>query len=223
VHPVDGTAYLYYPKGSLAGFLLDMMIRDASDNRRSLDDVMRGLYQTVYKSGRGFTGQDWWSAVARAAGGPETMFTDFAARYVDGREPLPWARVLPLAGLRLRRDNEPRLGVYTLQDSAGTIVVTQLEEGGSAALAGVREGDRLVSVGEIAVNDERFAEKFRAKFGAATEGAPLSIRVRRGTESLTLAGKLRFVPGDARIEPDAKASAKAARIRNGIIKGSVDR
>jgi len=42
VHPVDGTGYIYYPKGSLAGFLLDIMIRDASNNAKSLDDVMRG-------------------------------------------------------------------------------------------------------------------------------------------------------------------------------------
>ena len=33
----DGTDALYYPKGSLAGFLLDIMIRDASDNRRYID------------------------------------------------------------------------------------------------------------------------------------------------------------------------------------------
>jgi predicted metalloprotease with PDZ domain len=41
IHPRDGTEYIYYPKGSLAGFLLDILIRDASDNRHSLDDVIR--------------------------------------------------------------------------------------------------------------------------------------------------------------------------------------
>ncbi|MEK6687729.1 MAG: hypothetical protein AABZ01_04620, partial [Gemmatimonadota bacterium] len=38
IHPTDGTDYSYYPKGALAGFLLDILIRDASNNRRSLDD-----------------------------------------------------------------------------------------------------------------------------------------------------------------------------------------
>src|ERR1700733_7671073 len=32
VHPVDGTEYAYYPKGSLIGLMLDVLIRDASDN-----------------------------------------------------------------------------------------------------------------------------------------------------------------------------------------------
>src|SRR4029079_7140994 len=69
IHPTDGTGYLYYPKGALAGLTLDIMIRDASDNKKSLDDVMRSVYTTTYKLGRGFTGQDWWGAVSAAAGG----------------------------------------------------------------------------------------------------------------------------------------------------------
>ena len=54
---------------STAGLLLDILIRDASDNRRSLDDVLRGLYQSTYKKGRGFTTAEWWTAVSAAAGG----------------------------------------------------------------------------------------------------------------------------------------------------------
>ena len=220
IHPVDGTQYIYYPKGSLAGLLLDIMIRDASNNRRSLDDVMRELYQTTYKKGRGFTAEDWWSTVSRAAGG--RSFADFNARYVDGREPYPWERVLPLAGLRITRPKEPRLGVFTVREAAG-IVVTKVEEGGAALAAGVREGDYLVAIGDIPVDDERFGEKFRAKFATAPEGSPLSVRVRRGSETLTLSGTLRFAPGDPLVDADPRASAKAARIRNGILKGVVDR
>jgi predicted metalloprotease with PDZ domain len=35
IEPTDGTSHIYYDKGSLAGLLLDILIRDASDNRRS--------------------------------------------------------------------------------------------------------------------------------------------------------------------------------------------
>jgi predicted metalloprotease with PDZ domain len=44
IHPQDGTGYSYYPKGSLAGLMLDITIRDASNNKASLDGVMRELY-----------------------------------------------------------------------------------------------------------------------------------------------------------------------------------
>ena len=214
IHPVDGTQYTYYPKGSLAGLLLDIMIRDASDNKQSLDDVMRDLYTTTYKNGRGFTATDWWSAVSKAAGGKS--FADFATRYIAGRDDYPWDRALALAGMHATRPNMPRLGVYTIADSGG-VLVTRVEEGSSAAAAGVREGDYLLSVGDIPVSDEQFGDHFRAKFSTATEGSPLAVKVRRAGTTTALTGKLRFAPGDVVLGADPKASAKAVRVRNGIL------
>jgi len=217
IHPVDGTEFIYYPKGSLAGLLLDIMIRDASDNAHSLDDVMRGLYQSDYKHGRGFTASDWWSAVSAAAGGKS--FAAFSAKYIDGRVPFPIDSVLPLAGLRTRAAMVPRLGVMTQLDSNG-VMVAQVQEGSAASAAGVRAGDYLLTVGDVAVQDAQFGARLRAKFGASVEGSPLPIKVRRGSETLTLPGKLRFGPGDPMVEADPGASAKAVRIRNGILKGT---
>ena len=217
IHPVDGTEFIYYPKGSLAGLLLDIMIRDASDNAHSLDDVMRGLYQSNYKRGRGFTASDWWSAVSAAAGGKS--FAAFAAKYIDGRAPFPIDSVLPLAGLRARAAMVPRLGVMTQLDSNG-VMVAQVQDGSAASAAGVRAGDYLLTVGDVAVQDAQFGARLRAKFGASVEGSPLPIKVRRGSETLTLPGKLRFGPGDPMVEPDPAAGAKAVRIRNGILKGT---
>jgi len=220
VHPIDGTEYLYYPKGSLAGLLLDIMIRDASDNKKSLDDVMRGLYQSAYKRGKGFTAMDWWTAVSSAANGKS--FAAFDAAYIDGREPFPWETVLPLAGLRIHQERVPRLGVTTQQDAAG-IVVRDIAPGSSAARAGVRPGDYLVSIGDIAVDDQQFGARIRAKYGASMEGAPLAIKIRRGAETLMLQGELQFAPGEIMVEPDPTAGPKAVMIREGILKGTVAR
>ncbi|HTE48277.1 MAG TPA: PDZ domain-containing protein [Gemmatimonadaceae bacterium] len=217
VHPVDGTEYVYYPKGSLAGFMLDIIIRDASDNKHSLDDVMRGLYQSTYKHGRSFTSTDWWAAVSAAANGKS--FTAFQRRYIDGREPFPLDTVLSLAGMRARQERIPRLGVLTQQDPNG-IMVANVGDGTAAAAAGVKVGDYLISVGDIPVEDQQFGARMRAKYGASMEGAPLPIRIRRGTETLTLPGKLQFGAGDYVVEADPAASAKAVRVRSGILKGT---
>jgi S1-C subfamily serine protease len=125
--------------------------------------------------------------------------------------------VLALAGLRETRPNAPRLGVYTVGDSGG-VLVTRVEEGSSAAAAGVREGDYLISVGDIPVTDEQFGEHFRAKFGNAAEASPISVKVRRAGSTMVLTGKLRFAPGDIVLSNDPKATAKAVRVRNGILK-----
>lgn len=218
IRPTDGTQYVYYPKGALAGFLLDVMIRDASDNARSLDTVMREIYQTTFKAGRGFTAQDWWAAVSRAAGG--RSFADFNTRYVDGREPFPWSSVLPLAGLRINVDSirEPWIGVSTNVDSAGLIVV-DVERGGAAETAGVQVGDYLMRIGDIPVSDPDFGARYRARY-ARSEGQTVPVVVRRSGEERTLTlpvrNRLRTVET---IVTDRNASPKAMRIRSGILRG----
>lgn len=221
IHPVDGTGYIYYPKGSLAGFMLDVMIRDASDNRRGLDDVMRALYQANYERGRGFTEAEWWAAVSRAANGKS--FEEFRRRYIDGRDPFPWNDVLPLAGLRGEVNRVPRIGVSSLQDSTGAVRVSELTPGGAAEAAGVQVGDVLVSVGGVRVEDQNFGEAFRSRYAAQAEGSPLPIVVRRGGQEVTVQATLRFGDGGLLVKEDPNASAKAVRVRNGILTGTVSR
>ena len=221
IHPVDGSGYIYYPKGSLAGFLLDIMIRDASDNHHSLDQVMGQLYRTTYQKGRGFTAADWWPAVSRAAGGHS--FTRFNARYIDGREPFPYDSVLPLAGLQLKIDSTqvPRVGISGQTDSIGENVM-QVSPGGAAEAAGVQAGDHLLQIGDIRTNDPSWAPRFRQEY-ADKEGADLPMIVQRGETTDTLMGKVRLAwQVNSRLIEDPDASAKAKRIREGILRGKTD-
>jgi predicted metalloprotease with PDZ domain len=219
IDPADGTGDIYYDKGSLAGLLLDALIRDGSDNRRSLDDVMRGLYLSHFKRGKGFSTADWWAAVSAAAGGRPVA--DFAARYIDGREPLPWNTIGVLAGIRLASDTvrELRLGVSTLSDSS-LVVVTGVAPGSAAAVAGIEPGDQLLRVGEVEVKDEGFALLFRARYDKA-EGTTIPVLVRRGEVERTLQMPVRRETIiDTRLAWDPAASPKAARIRHGILTGT---
>lgn len=219
IHPVDGSDGLYYPKGSLAGLLIDILIRDASDNRSSLDQVLRTLYQSTYKRGRGFTAKDWWPAVTAAAGGKS--FAEFESRYIDGREPFPYDQVLPLAGLRLTADTlrEPILGVAAGPDSAG-VRITALQPGGAAQEAGLKVGDILLALGDLELSDPNFGPAYRERFRSAKSGDDLPIRVRRGAQTLTLTGKIRLTEQVvAKIEPVPDATEKAVRIRRGLLGG----
>ena len=219
IAPTDGSGGLYYPKGGLIGFLLDIMIRNASNNRASLDQVMRRLYDATYKRGKGFTGAEWWTEVSRAAGGKS--FSEFARRYVDGREPLPVDSVLRLAGLQFQSDTirEPRLGIQTGGDSAG-VAITQLVAGGAAAAAGARAGDRVVSVGDVAItNDDSFAT-FRSRY-AGTTATALPMVIRRGGQTMTLQLPMRLTPRvQTTVTPILNAPEKAVRIRSGILRGT---
>lgn len=218
IHPTDGTSDIYYDKGSLAGLLLDIQIRDASDNQKSLDDVMRSLYRSTYKAGKGFTPSQWWAAVTAAAGG--RSFGDFSARYIDGREPFPWATIGPLAGIRYSVDSMRvvRLGVNTLGDSIPVTVISVVD-GGAAARAGVEAGDELLKVGDVEVKDQDFGLAFRARYASA-DGSIIPVVVRRGGAERTLQMVVRKeLVTEARLEWDPNAGPKAARIRKGILTG----
>jgi predicted metalloprotease with PDZ domain len=221
IHPTDGSGYLYYPKGSLAGFLLDILIRDASDNRQSLDQAMRQLYQTTYRQGRGFGSAEWWGAITRASGGRK--FDGFNAHYIDGRDPFPWDSVLPLAGLRAVIDSAwvPRMGINTQLDSLD-VRVTGLVPGGAAEVAGVQVGDVILTVGEVQISGvpgDPF-EQFRAKY-AGQASAEFPIRVRRAGTELTLTGKIQLrLNTTRRLDADPAAGPKAVRVRHGLFTGS---
>jgi predicted metalloprotease with PDZ domain len=195
------------------------MIRDASNNQGTLDDVMRRLYNRTYKQGRGFTAADWWDEVSRAARGKS--FADFARRYVNGREPLPLASVLELAGLSYVSDTvrEPRLGIATATDSGG-VRITQIAPTGAAAIAGARLQDRIVSIGDIPISGDDSFEKFRAQY-SGTAVSTLPLVVRRGSETLTLQLPVRLNERPrTRVVPTPNASAKALQVRNGILTGT---
>ena len=221
IHPRDGTGYSYYPKGSLAGLMLDITIRDASENRHSLDQVLRSLYDSTYKQGRGFTHDEFWGAVRRAAGG--RSMDDFERKYVDGRESYPWQAMLKSAGMRLVPDSTPRIGVTTAADSAGAIRVVRIDAGTTAASAGVAVGDAMVSVGDIPVLDPDFGAKFRLRYAGRPTGSPLAMVVKRGGGTLTLRGVLAYATTTPRITEDPAATPRAVRVRNGILRGTVNR
>jgi predicted metalloprotease with PDZ domain len=218
----DGTGDLYYDKGSLAGLALDILIRDASDNQRSLDMVMRELYDRTYKAGRGFTHDDVWNAIARASGG--RAWGDFERRYIDGREPFPWTEWLPKGGWRLVTDsiNEPRLGVLLREDPRG-VMVSAVDPEGAGARAGLQMGDILTEIGGQSTRDADFGERWRGYWGKRP-GAALPLTVLREDAKLTLTATVELETRvERRIEPIPDASPRARRIRAGILTGTPKR
>ncbi|TDE17144.1 M61 family metallopeptidase [Dyadobacter psychrotolerans] len=61
----------YYQKGPVIGLLFDFAIRHETRNKKSLDDVMRALYNDFYKAkNRGFTEQELRQTFEKVAGKP---------------------------------------------------------------------------------------------------------------------------------------------------------
>jgi predicted metalloprotease with PDZ domain len=101
----------YYNKGQLLGVGLDLVIREATDNRASLDDVLRKLNQQYARRGRFYPDSAGIRAAAEEVlreARPEARadLAEFFRRYVAGTEELPFAEWLSIAGLALRASGD---------------------------------------------------------------------------------------------------------------------
>jgi predicted metalloprotease with PDZ domain len=179
------SSQLYYPKGSLLGMLLDISIRDATDNAHSLDEVMRTLFTRYYRQGKGFSTADLLGEL-RKAGMPDV--DTFYQRYINGRDSLPYEAVFAKAGISVAQTtvSVPFLGIATGVGSGGALEVQSVTPGSAAEAAGVQVGDVPVSVGDIPVSaDQDWASAFRSRYRGRA-GQPLGITVRRGGQVVTL-------------------------------------
>jgi predicted metalloprotease with PDZ domain len=89
----------YYNKGQIVGVLLDLAIRDATDNRKSLDDVLRRMNQEYGLSGRFYDDSAGIRAVVEEISG--RSFADFFSHYVSGTDEIPYDHFLAIAGLEV--------------------------------------------------------------------------------------------------------------------------
>jgi predicted metalloprotease with PDZ domain len=179
------SAQLYYPKGSLLGLLLDISIRDATDNAHNLDEVMRALFTKYYRQNKGFRTADLLSEL-RAAGLPDP--DGFYRRYIDGRDSLPYETVFAKAGIVVNKQvvTVPFVGVSSQPTPNGAMQVQAVTPGSAAEAAGVQAGDVITNIGPISVtSNQDWAAAFRSQYRGKA-GQPLTITVQRAGRTLTL-------------------------------------
>ncbi len=86
----------YYEKGKWAALVLDILLREATEGRRGVEDLFRRLWADFGQRNRGLTEADLESAVDQLAG---RSMASFFTRYIRGTEELPVAALLRRAGV----------------------------------------------------------------------------------------------------------------------------
>jgi len=124
----------YYNKGCLAGMILDFAIRNATGNKKSLDNVMRLLYEEYYKKvQRGFTDAELQDACEEVAG--ISLSPEF--EYVYTTKDIEYSKYLSYAGLKITEDKDTSTGrrkfTITRQDNLNSLQLSifQSWSGGS--------------------------------------------------------------------------------------------
>lgn len=156
----------YYARGAMVGLALDFTIRHLTGGKKSLDDVMRLMYQRFPLGGGGFTNADLMRVCSEVAGKSLGKFFD---DHVFGARPIPWETLLSYAGLTLQDAlPEPRgwLGINTSETSGGARV-TEVVDGGPAYEAGINVNDVIVALDGFRVSAADFASRISSSPGGS--------------------------------------------------------
>jgi len=158
----DNSQMSYYLKGELVSLMLDLTIRQQSNNKRSIDDVMRYMWQKFGKREIGYTPKQLQEAFEWASG---ANLDDFFDRYINGTEELPLAEYLEPFGLQLKSDTSkqpPFFGVRVGNGNSNRTTIVQFVETDSPAQkTGLNSGDEMLAIDGFRVGADQLDERLK--------------------------------------------------------------
>jgi len=154
------TSISYYTKGTVIAFLLDAKIR--KETAKSLDDVMRLEYER-FSGAKGYTPEEFRVEAEKVTGLNLKQFWDAA---VESTAELNYSEALDTFGLRFKpvpppvadRPAKTWLGITTRNDN-GRLVVSQVQRGSPADVAGINVDDEILAIDDFRVRADRFENR----------------------------------------------------------------
>ncbi|MGQ4040962.1 M61 family metallopeptidase, partial [Neisseria meningitidis] len=173
----------YYQKGALAALCLDLIIRNRSNGRHSLDTIMDKLYREWRDTHSGIPEKHWQIRCQEITG---LDLEDFFQKALYSTEDLPLAECLATAGVGLTFLPLPRQhgGGYAehicpvpsagdfgarFKQNTDHIVLTHVFNGGSAESAALCPQDKIIALDGYACTD------FAAQWARYPVGAKINI------------------------------------------------
>lgn len=137
----------YYLKGELVCALLDLEIRHQTGGEKSLDAVLKHLWERYFLAdGSGYP-EGGYQAIIEEATGAE--LDGFFEAFIRGVEDFDWRERLARVGLEFERENSKEgvawLGLET-SSRAGRVLVSRVPAGSPAHAGGIYAGDEIVAI-----------------------------------------------------------------------------
>lgn len=163
------TSISYYTKGSVIANMLDLMIAESTKGKKSLDDVMKFLYQEYYKKqGRGFNITEMRKAVEKVSGLDLTLFFD---KYVFGTETFDYKTIFNYANYEMLILENRKISIGISQSNNFIKSVTRNTSGYEG---GLNVGDEI-----IGINGFRFDGDFYNFISDKKVGDKISVLISR--------------------------------------------
>lgn len=142
-----------YAEGALITFMLDVLIRRNTKNKKSFDDVLRTFYDEFYKKGKGITEGDYRAVVEQTA---QLDLTDFFDDFVNGTADISNQLIECLHYLGLnwqkkaaKKKEEAYLGI---KQSASQVMI--IFPGSPAEKAGISVQDKIDTINGYQLKDD---------------------------------------------------------------------
>ena len=182
----------YYDKGEIVNMMLDIRIRTLSGGAKSLDDVMRYMYDEFAKKGRNYTPADYQKAAEMMAG---ASLEDFFDKYVRGTAEIDYDGILSGVGLKLNDEEVGEKQAYlgaNVGETNGQLTVRSVPAGSPAYDYGLNANDQIV-----AIDGNRASQSFLTSYlNEKKPGDKISFTVFRFDElrdfQVTLGGRGRL-------------------------------
>ncbi|MBI5473622.1 MAG: M61 family metallopeptidase [Ignavibacteriae bacterium] len=208
----------YYGRGAAVSFALDMTIRKLTENRKSLDDVMRAMLAKFPRGRGGYTVADFQKISEEIAGASLKQFFD---DYVDGVSPIPWDKLLAVVGLEREpkiAEQQPWLGLATVDEGQRTRV-TNVVAGSPAYAAGVDINDEILALNGYRVR----SADLRSRIAEMKDGEKVKLTVFRDSRLREFEIELKYpdYPDQKVVKTEPFADDKAAVFKSWI--GLLDR
>lgn len=164
----------YYSKGQVLAALFDAMIVANSNGKKSLDDLMRRLYDEYFvRLKRGFTAVEFKKELETITG---TKLDDFYARYVDGTEVIDYDAIFSKVGLNVRNTGRPEAFFgASVSEENGKLVVKRIVSGSAAEASGLSVNDEILAFNGYRVGQSRFNDYL----GTLVKGEQFTLLVAR--------------------------------------------
>jgi len=172
----------YYAKGSLVALGLDLLIRQQSAQRFSLDDVMRKLWlelgESFYTGQARGLGESAFARVVKSLTGVDVS-TELQ-QWVEQTADVPLQKLLAQQGFELKWVSQDTTATInaTFKPLGEFLAIRQVIEGGAAHRAGLSAGDLLVSCNQLRIGHT--ANAFKQLLSAYRPGDKVTIAAFRG-------------------------------------------
>lgn len=152
-----------YDEGCLLAFVTDMFIRKNSDNKHSLDDVMRFLYNEFALKKKGYSDIDYKGVVEHFA---NTSYDDIFNNYINKAS--DYSQILRDAmayiGCEIvvtssTKFHEHSIGVKIV-DANGTCKITAIYPHSVADIAGIAINDELIAINNMQIKPDGSGTNF---------------------------------------------------------------